>query len=1220
MAKRRDEQPANRDRGHDQRKNRPPFKHVKQHNRPDDVPRFTPLNRPLVEVLQFAEQCNLVHPPEPVPEGEDKSKYCAFHRVKGHNTSECMALRVLIEQLIQNGELGQFVMKGDRNKGKTERNVWKRNPEKNNKAFVPPGTADEKAVGKKPVIHVIYGGPEGGDSSRQRKQWARNLYVGTIHSEPREKKKRTEPISFTDDDLPLHGETQNDPLVVTLDVSGTDVQRVLVDTGSSVNILYFDVFTQLGLSTDRLTPIRTPLSGFTGDSIEAEGVIRLDVELGSQPNVLKTTMDFVVVKLKCVHNAILGRPGITRAAAVISMSHLCMKFHTPNGIGVVRGDQRAARQCYVRAVKQSDREESRIHTISQQVDHGELKEKPQPASELEEIILDSDRPERVVKIGRGLPVDLREDIIGVLQRYKNVFAWGPEDMLGVDRSVICHRLSIQPGSKPVKQKKRHLSSERREFVKKETATLLAVGHVREVLYPEWLANVVLAPKPPTWRMCVDYTDLNKACPKDPYPLPNPDQMVDETAGYGVFCYVVMAFGLRNSGATYQRMVNKLFKGLLGSTMEAYVDDMLIKSRLKETHPADLARAFKILKKSNGFEWTPACQSAFEDLKVYLSSAPVLSKPEKDEVLFVYLAVSDRAVSSVLVREENKGIQKPIYYVSKALQGPELRYTKFEKTALALWATAKRLAAYFQAHPIVVLTDQPLGTILRNPTSSGRLIKWAMMLTQFAIEYKPRPAIKGQALVDFIVECTARDPEPDRPTALEEPWWEVSTDGSSSKKGCGGGIVLTSPEGFKIYQALIFKFQPTNNEAEYEALIGGLRLAKQMKAERLRARSDSRLIIGQLSSTIDAKEDRMIQYKDIALELLQQFKKYELIQIPRMENTDADMLSKLTQEAPEYVSKIARIEEVGAPSIDVIEVHPVEIGEPDWMYDLKNYIANGTLPDDSSRAKKVKLRAPRFQLVDDRLYKRSYGGPLLRCLTNDEAKIVMEEVHEGICSAHQGPRTLAQKIVLMGYYWPSINLDCEQYVRRCATCQEFHKLPGRPATYYQPVSEVIPFARWGVDLIGAFPMAAGRKKYVIVAIDYFTKWVEAKALATITSQQCQKFLWKNVITRFGVPVQLITDNGTQFDSRPFKNFMAHLGIRHTRVAVAYPQANGQVENTNRTILDGLKKKLQTAGRGWVEELSYVLWTYRTTPRRATNETPFSLTYGFETKKGTWQLGG
>ncbi|XP_031106323.1 uncharacterized protein LOC116010971 [Ipomoea triloba] len=350
----------------------------------------------------------------------------------------------------------------------------------------------------------------------------------------------------------------------------------------------------------------------------------------------------------------------------------------------------------------------------------------------------------------------------------------------------------------------------------------------------------------------------------------------------------------------------------------------------------------------------------------------------------------------------------------------------------------------------------------------------MMLTQFAIEYKPRPTIKGQALADFIVECTARDLEPDRPTALEEPWWEASTDGSSSKKGCGGGIVLTSPEGFKVYQALIFKFRLTNNEAEYEVLIGGLRLAKQMKADRLRLRSDSRLIIGQLSNTIEAKEDRMIRYKDIALEWLQQFDKYEMIQVPRAENTDADMLSKLTQEAPEYVSKIARVEEIVTPSIDIIEVRPVEISEPDWMYYLKGYITDGTLPDDPARAKKVILRAPRFQLIDGKLYKRSYGGPLLRCLTSDEAKIVIEEVHDGICSAHQGPRTLAQKIVLLGYYWPSMNLDCEQYVRRSAICQEFHKFPSRPATYYQPVSEVIPFARWGVDLIGAFPMTAGQK--------------------------------------------------------------------------------------------------------------------------------------------------
>ncbi|XP_019176074.1 PREDICTED: uncharacterized protein LOC109171497 [Ipomoea nil] len=165
------------------------------------------------------DSCNLVHPPEPIPEGTDKNKYCAFHKTKGHDT----ALRLVIEQLIQNGELDQFVKKNERDKEKFKKNVWKRNPREQSKAPGPRGSSDDKATRKKPVINVIYGGPEGGDSSRQRKQWARNLDVGSVHSEPREKKKRVEPIFFTDEDLPIHEEAHSDSLVITMDINGTDV-------------------------------------------------------------------------------------------------------------------------------------------------------------------------------------------------------------------------------------------------------------------------------------------------------------------------------------------------------------------------------------------------------------------------------------------------------------------------------------------------------------------------------------------------------------------------------------------------------------------------------------------------------------------------------------------------------------------------------------------------------------------------------------------------------------------------------------------------------------------------------------------------------------------------------------------------------------------------------------------------------------------------------------
>ncbi|XP_031099734.1 uncharacterized protein LOC116003935 [Ipomoea triloba] len=232
-----------------------------------------------------------------------------------------------------------------------------------------------------------------------------------------------------------------------MDVHGTVVRRVLVDTGSSVNILYLEVFERLGLQRNKLKPVKTPLAGFTGDSIESEGSIRLPVEIG--------TLEFVVVNLSCSYNMILGRPGLEDLGALISLEHLCLKFRTPNGIGVARREEQ---------LKSLDR--------------------PEPVVELEEVEIDPSRPERRVRIGVGLAEKVKQEIIQELQKYQRVFAWGPEDMPGVDRSVICHRLAVNPNHKPVIQKKRYLSADRREFVKKEVETLMAAQHIREVKYPD----------------------------------------------------------------------------------------------------------------------------------------------------------------------------------------------------------------------------------------------------------------------------------------------------------------------------------------------------------------------------------------------------------------------------------------------------------------------------------------------------------------------------------------------------------------------------------------------------------------------------------------------------------------------------------------------------------------------------------------------------------------
>ncbi|VFQ98999.1 unnamed protein product [Cuscuta campestris] len=287
-------------------------------------------------------------------------------------------------------------------------------------------------------------------------------------------------------------------------------------------------------------------------------------------------------------------------------------------------------------------------------------------------------------------------------------------------------------------------------------------------------------------------------------------------------------------------------------------------------------------------------------------------------------------------------------------------------------------------------------------------------------------------------------------------------------------------------------------------------------------------------------------------------------------------------------------------------------EPDWIDEITMYILDGSLPIDPIAAKVVRRRAPSYTLECGRLYKRSYNGTLLRCLRAGEAQKLMEEIHEGICSAHQGAFTMSRKVTLQGYFWPTIIRDCAEYVRKCKVCQEFQRMPGRPATNYTPISTAIPFARWGIDLVGILPRGTGNNTYLVVAIDYFTKWVEAAPVPTITAEQMTKFVSKQILCRFGVPQQIITDNGTQFEAGGFNEFLQSWGIKHSYAAVGYPQTNGQVENTNRTIMDGLKKKIMECKSTWVEEVPYILWTYRTTPRKATGETPFSLTYGFEAR--------
>ena len=238
--------------------------------------------------------------------------------------------------------------------------------------------------------------------------------------------------------------------------------------------------------------------------------------------------------------------------------------------------------------------------------------------------------------------------------------------------------------------------------------------------------------------------------------------------------------------------------------------------------------FHVLKKA--FQWDEHCKEAFTTLKTYLSSPPpppVLVNLSEGELLTLYLAVSDFSTSVALVREWDK-VQQPVYYCSRALRGAEERYPKMEKLILALVTTSRKLRPYFQAHTIKVPTEYLMKQILHKLETSGRLIKWAIELSEFNIRYKPRTAIKGQILADFIMEFTSAEPAEATQLTPNLPIWRLSVDGATNAQGSGAGLILTSPNGIDVEYALRFGFQASNNEAEYEAVIAGLNLATPWK--------------------------------------------------------------------------------------------------------------------------------------------------------------------------------------------------------------------------------------------------------------------------------------------------------------------------------------------------------------------------------------------------------
>ena len=445
------------------------------------------------------------------------------------------------------------------------------------------------------------------------------------------------------------------------------------------------------------------------------------------------------------------------------------------------------------------------------------------------------------------------------------------------------------------------------------------------------------------------------------------------------------------------------------------------------------------------------------------------------------------------------------------------------------------------------------------------------------------------------------------------WWTMFFDGAVNVYGNGAGAVIVSPDR-KLYPVSVkLHFECTNNTAEYEACILGLEDALEMKIKKLDVYGDSMLIICQVKGEWQTKEEKLKPYQEYLSSLLGNFEEIKFTHLGREGNHFADALATLAAMAT--IDLGHRVQPV---HID-IRNNPAycysieeEIDGKPWYYDIKNFVQKQEYPEEASKTDRKTIRrlAMSFYLDGEILYKRSFDGTLLRCLSATDARKALQEVHEGICSTHASGHMMARKIQRAGYFWMTLEKDCIDYVKTCHKCQVHSDKVNAPPTPLFNLVSPWPFAMWGLDVIGPInPKASNGHRFILVAIDYFTKWVEACSYAHVTQKVVKRFIEKDLICRYGVPEKIVTDNAQNFNGKMIAELCTKWKIKHSNSSPYRPKMNGAVEAANKNIKKIVQKMVVTY-KDWHEMLSFALHGYRTTIRTSTGATPYSLVYGME----------
>nr|CAB3498769.1 unnamed protein product [Digitaria exilis] len=1007
------------------------------------------------------------------------------------------------------------------------------------------------------TVNVIFGGMAVSDTSRNRKNARRETYA----AEPAV----VTPLRWSDTTITWSREDQWAEIT-----SPGRLTKVLIDGGSGLNLIFAKTLKSMGLDTSTLQPADTPFYGIVpGKAAIPLGQITLPVTYGTAFNYRTEFIKFEVADFETSYHAILGRPALAKFMAIPHYTYLVLKMPGPHGVLSLRGDIKRSYLCDKEAVEYAVRAAS---TIDRQELH------PLAATVVEE---DDDVPTQ--KKTRAIKPVEKESALA------DIFATKPSDMPGVPRELIEHKLDLNESAKPQK------------------AAPLKIRH----------------------RACTLLCFLDCYSGYHQISLKEEDQIKTSfITPYGAYCYTTMPFGLKNAGATYQRTIQGCLQDQLHRNVEAYVDDVVVKTRNPEDLIADLTETFDNLRK---WRWK-------------LNPAKcVFGVPSGKLLGFI---ISERGIEAnrekiaTIMNMEPPRTVKDVMKLTGCMAALNRFITKLGERGTEFFKLLKKQDKFHrlrqaQAVPdyttylllyISATTNVVSAAIVVERNEEGHLqkiqrpvyfVSEVLSDSKSSIEFRSRTAMKSQVLTDFISEWT----EHNLLVVTTKPeHWIMYFDGSLKLEGGGAGVLLISPRGDQLKYVLQIQFAVTNNVAEYEALLHGLKMAITLSIKRLLVYGDSMLVIKQVNKDWNRNHKDMDAYCEEVRKLEKHFLGIEFHHVERDYNVAADVLSKLGSSIAEVPSGVF-VNEISKPSIsaaaisdDTTSTSEVMLIDAAWCAPIIDYILHDRLPAEKAEAQQIARRSKSYIIIGDTLYRRgARSGALMKCVSQQEGVNILEEIHAGECGNHAASRAIVGKAFRAGFYWPTALHDAEEIVRHCKGCQYFAHHSHQSAHKIKMIPPSWPFACWGLDMIGKLPRAPGGFEYCFVAIDKFSKWIEVFPVVKPTSEKAVQFL-QELILRFEIPHQIITDLGTTFTGNKFWDYCEDRNIEVSYASVAHPRANGQVERANGMLLDGLKARmertLKKAEGRWMKELFPVVWGLRSQPSKATGQSPFFLVYGSE----------